>query len=144
MTSNLFEVWNLPASADEPIIKWKGGGAFYNRPLVELWEEKLYNGKSASDDLTGVTPDLVRNIEYIDYTSFPAGIGPNNVRAVYTGKFEVKIGFAGLWYFESDSDDNSRITVDGILITDNWACCKRKIAAKSCANGWHDIVVEYW
>ena len=70
------------------------------------------------DTLTPISSDIVPNIDYAATTGFfatsPLG---NNVGAVFNGY--VSVLFPGLYTFETESDDGSRLWIGDTLVVDN-------------------------
>ena len=73
---------------------------------------------SPAPDVTEVDPIINLDIAGVNGTAPPAGIGPNNFSAQWTGLIQAQV--TGPYVFTTASDDGSRLYLDGALIVNNY------------------------
>ena len=113
----------------------------------QTWQEKLYNNQDKTVDLTGVVPDVVRNIPTINYLHTSNHLPPEyttTFRAKYDGIFYVET--AGAYTFYITSDDGSRISIDGKEVKSMWSNggLRTSSASINLEVGWHTAFVEFY
>jgi hypothetical protein len=74
----------------------------------------------------------------------PAGVGPDNFSARWTGSFD--FATAGTYTFNAVSDDGMRVWVDGVLLIDEWRdqAPTTFTASRTLTAGRHDVRVEWF
>jgi glucose/arabinose dehydrogenase len=77
-------------------------------------------------------------------TSAPAGIGPDNWSARWSGSFDFSA--AGTYTFTAVADDGIRVWVDGTILIDQWKdqSATTYTAARSLTAGSHAVKVEWY
>ena len=97
--------------------------------------------------LTGAPASIVCEAAPLDHDwggGAPAGVGPDNFSARWTGSFD--FASAGTYTFSATSDDGIRVWVDGTLLIDQWRdqAATTFTASRSLSAGTHDVKVEWY
>ncbi|GAA0802126.1 PA14 domain-containing protein [Spirilliplanes yamanashiensis] len=77
-------------------------------------------------------------------TGAPAGVGPDNFSARWTGTFDVAA--AGTYTFTAVSDDGIRVWVDGTILIDQWRdqAATTFTGSRALTAGAHEVKVEWF
>ncbi|MEZ0228294.1 MAG: PA14 domain-containing protein, partial [Planctomycetota bacterium] len=130
-----------------PAVPYNVGGFF--GLYMRAWSDASAKEAVASyaDPTTNVPPDdeqLVGPVNARNIAAFKLPFAATNFRACYVGRFWAQD--AGQHGFALESDDGSRLLLDGQLVVDNGGSHGRKRVegAIFLAAGWHDIEIDYF
>ncbi len=97
--------------------------------------------------LTGAAASTVCEAAPLNHdwgTGAPAGVGPDNFSARWTGTFD--FATAGTYTFTAVTDDGIRVWVDGTMLIDQWRDqpATAYTASRSLTAGAHEVKVEWF
>jgi hypothetical protein len=106
---------------------------------------RLENPNRSLPDLTGQTPVLIRrdaNIDFADARAFELPFD-TDFAVRWTGRFNATE--AGEYAFALQTDDGSRLWIDGELVVDNDNANgqRQRVGTRTLTRGMHEIRVEY-
>jgi len=95
---------------------------------------------------TAVEPELnwANTAAWSSGTHAGASFPTSNYQSKFSGQLRVIRG--GQYMFSTNSDDGSRLSIDGNVIVDNWGQhgCRRREHLIDLDEGWHNILAEHF